>query len=210
MAPSDLLPPHLGLAANHESSSPSQGALGSAGLGRYRLYQRHAMPKALEPASNARMKYIVKIFEERKQRELREHAGAAESGTAPAWVKDERFVHAMDATLLAGESGSQLSANLVLSSQYLYVVVHDSIRHVASLPDVVDVKERTQDDRKLLLLTLRAAPSDPTDPTASSTATTTAPPPAAAEAVSTLTFVIPKRSAKSAFIAQLAHLQTRA
>lgn len=192
----------------------SQGALGSAGLGRYRLYQRHAMPKALEPASNARMKYIVKIFEERKQRELKEHAGAAESGAAPAWLKDERFVHAMDATLLAGESGSQLSANLVLSSQYLYVVVHDSIRHVASLPDVVDVKERTQDDRKLLLLTLRAVPIyDSTDPTASSTTATTSsspPTPAAAEAVSTLTFVIPKRSAKSAFIAQLAHLQTRA
>jgi hypothetical protein len=116
----------------------------------------------------------------------------------------------MDATLLAGESGSQLSANLVLSSQYLYVVVHDSIRHVASLPDVVDVKERTQDDRKLLLLTLRAAPIDATDATASSTTTAPPPPPAAAEAVSTLTFVIPKRSAKSAFIAQLAHLQTRA
>lgn len=172
------------------------------------------MPKALEPASNARMKYIIKIFEERKQRELKEHAGAAESGAAPAWLKDERFVHAMDATLLAGESGSQLSANLVLSSQYLYVVVHDSIRHVASLPDVVDVKERTQDDRKLLLLTLRAVPIyDSTDPTASSTTATTSsspPTPAAAEAVSTLTFVIPKRSAKSAFIAQLAHLQTRA
>jgi hypothetical protein len=145
------------------------------------------------------------------QRELWQPAGAAECGAAPPWVKDERFVHAMDATLLVGESGSQLSANLVLSSQYLYVVVHDSIRHVASLPDMVDVKERTQDDRKLLLLTLRAAPiDDSTDSTASSTTTTSPPPAAAAEAVSTFTFVIPKRSAKSAFIAQLAHLQTRA
>jgi hypothetical protein len=173
------------------------------------------MPKALEPASNARMKFIVKIFEERRQREQREHAlGRTESDatedarTTARATEGERFIHAMDATLVVGESGSQLSADLVLSNQYLYVVVHDSIRHVASLADVVDVKERTQDDHKLLSVTLSAAAppraqydyaDDPAPPQ---------PATAAPAQASSLTFIIPKRSAKSAFIVQLTH-QTR-
>lgn len=103
----------------------------------------------------------------------------------------------MDATLIAGEGGSQLSANLVLSDRYLYVIIHDSVRHLLPLQDIADVKEQAHNDRKLFLLTIRRPQED-----ASGEEEERAP----AREPTVLSFVIPRRSAKSAFLVQLAHL----
>lgn len=152
------------------------------------------------------MKYVVKVFEERKQHELRKRKGMQ----AQQHLEEESFIYSMDAMLVNEETGSKLSTNLVLSNHYVYVIIHDFIRYAIPFHSIVGVKERTEDDGKYFTLTIRRPlhelhlKEEPNVDCITDNATESHRP-----AEDTLLFAIPKRSAKSGFLVQLGYLLPR-